>query len=128
MNQELADFFRYFVGAGQAAVEGQIIKGVGVSKGSVRGKARVILELQDSDKLQPGDILVCRTTSAPWSPLIAIAAGVVTDTGGLLSHSAIVAREYAIPCVTGTRSATTLIADGAIVTVDGEKGTVTLEA
>jgi pyruvate,water dikinase len=127
MAQEVSDFFRYFVGAGRAAVEGQVIKGVGVSKGSVRARARVILELRDSDKLQPGEVLVCRTTSAPWSPLIAIAGGVVTDTGGLLSHSAIVAREYAIPCVTGTRSATTLIPDGATVTVDGEKGTVTLE-
>ena len=126
-NPETIAFFRYFAGAGQASVEGQVIKGVGVSKGSVKGRARVILELQDSDRLQPGEVLVCRTTSAPWTPLIAIAGGIVTDTGGLLSHSAIVAREYAIPAVTGTRVATTQIQDGVMLLVDGEKGTVTIE-
>jgi pyruvate,water dikinase len=93
----------------------------------VRGRARVLGSLAESQKPQTGEILVCRNTAPPWTPLFAIAAGVVTDIGGLLSHSAICAREYAIPCVVGTRVATSRIADGDLITVDGTAGTVTIE-
>jgi pyruvate,water dikinase len=93
----------------------------------VRGRARIIESLGEADRLQAGEVLVCTTTAPPWTPLFAIAAAVVTDTGGVLSHSAICAREYAIPCVVATQVATKLIPDGAMVTVDGIQGVVTIE-
>ena len=104
-----------------------MLKGLGASKGVARGVARVIVGLHEAERLQPGDILVCRTTAPPWTPLFTIAAAVVTDSGGLLSHSAICAREYGVPCVVATQDATVRIPDGATVTVDGTKGTVTIE-
>jgi pyruvate,water dikinase len=91
------------------------------------GRARVIRSLSESDALEAGEVLVCRNTAPPWTPLFAIAGAVVTDVGGLLSHSAICAREYAIPCVVGTGVATLRIPDGAIITVDGTKGTINLQ-
>jgi len=103
------------------------VNGMGASKGVTSGRARVIFGLDESGRLQPGDILVCRTTAPPWTSLFAIAGGVVTDAGGLLSHSAICAREYGIPAVVATQVGTARIPDGAIVTIDGEKGTVTIE-
>jgi pyruvate,water dikinase len=103
------------------------LTGVSASPGVVRGRARVIATLEEAGRLEPGDVLVCRSTAAPWTPLFAVAGAVVTNTGGILSHSAIVAREYAIPCVVGTRDATDRIADGAMITVDGGAGTVTIE-
>jgi pyruvate,water dikinase len=86
------------------------------------------LTLADSDRLEPADILVCVLTAPPWAPLFAIAAVVVTDTGGVLSHSAICAREFAIPCVAGTMIGTSVIPDGAFITVDGDRGTVLLDS
>ena len=103
------------------------LQGVGASPGVVTGRARVIATLEEAGRLEQGDVLVCRSTAAPWTPLFAVAGAVVTNTGGILSHSAIVAREYAIPCVVGTRDATEKIEDGAMVTVDGGSGIVTIE-
>jgi pyruvate,water dikinase len=74
-----------------------------------------------------GEILVARTTLPAWTSLFSVAAGVVTDSGGTLSHAAIVAREYGIPCVVGVRVATTAIRDGQTITVDGTDGTVHLQ-
>lgn len=107
--------------------EERTLHGVGASSGVARGIARVVASLDDAARLQHGDVLVCRSTAAPWTPLFAIAAAVVTNTGGVLSHSAIVAREYAIPCVAGAKDASELIPDGVTVTVDGDAGTVTIE-
>ncbi len=105
----------------------RIINGNGVSVGKVTGTARVILSLDESERLRPGEILVCPATMPPWTPLFAFAAAVVTDHGGVLSHTAIVAREYQIPAVVGAMVATTLIIDGQTITVDGSAGTVKLE-
>lgn len=104
-----------------------LVRGIGASRGVVRGRAVVVLDLGDAERLQEGDVLVCPFTAPPWTPLFAIAAAVVTDAGGALSHAAIAAREYAIPCVVGTRRGTTAIPDGAMVTVDGAEGTVRIE-
>jgi len=104
-----------------------VINGNAASRGSARGRARVIFDLADADRLQEGDVLVCPTTAPPWTPLFALAAAVVTDTGGILSHSAICAREYGIPCVAGTQVGTSQIPDGAMVTVDGAEGIVRIE-
>ncbi len=104
--------------------EPDILRGAGGSPGIVRGPARVIRTLAEATKLQPGDILVAETTAPPWTPLFATAAAVVTDTGGILSHCAIVAREYAIPAVVGVGIATDTIVDGQLLEVDGAAGIV----
>ncbi|MGH6693561.1 MAG: PEP-utilizing enzyme, partial [Gammaproteobacteria bacterium] len=72
-----------------------------------------------------GEVLVCAMTSPPWTPLFAIAAAVVTDSGAPLSHPAIAAREYGIPCVVGAKDASRKLTTGEMVTVDGAAGTVT---
>lgn len=110
-----------------AASDG-VLRGAPGAPGAASGPARVILDLIDADRLVPGDILVTTMTAPPWTPLFGIAAAVVTDAGDALSHVAIAAREYGIPCVVGTSHATALIADGTSVTVDGDAGTVLLQA
>ena len=102
------------------------LRGTGASGGVVRGVARVIASLEDAPRLGAGEVLVCRSTAPPWTPLFAVAGAIVTNIGGVLSHSAIVAREYAIPAVVGASDATERIADGVEVTVDGDGGTVTI--
>lgn len=96
------------------------------SAGTVRGKARVIHDLADAYQLQQGEILIARTTMPPWTPLFSVAAGLITENGGMLSHAAVVAREYSIPAVVGVADATTRIRTGQIVEVDGSAGTVRL--
>ena len=101
-----------------------VLKGHSGSPGTMRGRARVLHRLDDAEKLQRGDVLVAETTAPPWTPLFATAGGIVTDTGGILSHCAVVAREYGIPAVVGTGRATSLLRDGQLVEVDGDSGTV----
>lgn len=101
-----------------------ILVGNAGSPGTVRGPAKVVRSLAEADKLESGDILVAETTAPPWTPLFATAAAIVTDTGGVLSHCAVVAREYRIPAVVGTGSATATIQDGQLLEVDGDTGTV----
>lgn len=105
---------------------GNTIKGVGASPGRVSGSARVIHGPGEFNQMQGGDILVAKITTPAWTPLFALASGVVTDVGGLLSHSSIVAREYHIPAVLGTGVATERIRSGQQITVDGDGGIVTM--
>jgi pyruvate,water dikinase len=105
----------------------RVIKGNAASSGKTTGIARVIASIDQSGRLQAGDILVCPATNPPWTPLFGIASAIVTDHGGVLSHTAIVAREYGIPAVVGTKVATSLIKDGQTITVDGDEGVVKLE-
>ncbi len=117
-------FAMKFNGVPQApAAEGEL-RGSPGSSGIVRGTARIIRSISESGRIQAGDILVAETTAPPWTPLFATVAAVVTDTGGVLSHCAVVAREYAIPAVVGTGSATAVIADGQMIEVDGDAGIV----
>jgi rifampicin phosphotransferase len=109
------------------AIDG-VVRGAPGAPGVASGSARVILDLGDAERLEPGDVLVTTMTSPPWTPLFGIAAAVVTDAGDAVSHVAIAAREYGIPCVVGTNHATLLLPDGASVTVDGDAGTVCLHA
>lgn len=104
-------------------------EGIGVSPGQARGRARVVLSADGASEatILPGEILVAPVTDAPWTPLFLPAAGVVVETGGLLSHAATVAREYGIPAVTGIRGATDFIATGTMLSIDGSTGTVTIE-
>ncbi|MFB4278173.1 PEP/pyruvate-binding domain-containing protein [Nonomuraea sp. MTCD27] len=95
------------------------------SRGTVTGTARIVRGPGDFARVRPGDILVCPFTDPAWTPLLRIAAGVVTETGGVLSHAAIVAREHAIPAVLGVPNATDRLHDGTVITVDGTTGTVT---
>ncbi|MBI2706085.1 MAG: hypothetical protein HYX32_12460 [Actinobacteria bacterium] len=104
------------------------LRGLPGAAGVAQGPARVVLDLSEADRLQPGDILVTITTSPPWTPLFGVAAAVVTDAGDALSHVAIAAREYGIPCVVGTNHATATIENGIRITVDGNEGTVHIEA
>jgi pyruvate,water dikinase len=101
-----------------------VITGHPGSPGKVRGVARIIRNLDDASRLAPGDVLVAETTTPPWTPLFATVAAVVTDTGGVLSHCAVVAREYGMPAVVGTGDGTDRIPDGAVVEVDGDAGVV----
>ena len=109
---------------GQSA--GDVLKGIAASPGYVTGIVRVIHGHDEFTQMRQGDILVARITTPAWTPLFALAAGVVTDVGGPLSHSSIVAREYRIPAVLGTGVATERLHTGQNVTVDGGAGTVTL--
>lgn len=88
----------------------------------------MVRTLADAEKVMPDDVLVAPTTAPPWTPLFATVAAVVTDTGGVLSHCAIVAREYRIPAVVGTGRATSVIEDGMLVEVDGTRGIVTIRS
>jgi pyruvate,water dikinase len=103
-----------------------LLKGVACSSGQVTGTARVLHGHEDFDQMRAGDILVADITTPAWTPLFAMAAGIVTNVGGPLSHGSIVAREYGIPAVLGTGVATQRIESGQRITVDGEAGTVLL--
>ncbi len=109
-------------GAGEERDEG--ISGIAAAPGTATGTVRIVREV--GDPLEPGDVLVAHITDTGWTPLFSFAAAVVTDVGGALSHPAVVAREYGIPCVVGTGDATTRLRDGQTVCVDGEAGTVTV--
>ncbi|MEW6619224.1 MAG: PEP/pyruvate-binding domain-containing protein [bacterium] len=102
------------------------LEGVGVSPGKVTGKARIIFDINKSWNLRKGEILVVPYTDPAWTPLFLIAAGVITDIGGLLSHGAIIAREYGIPAVMGVKNGTKTIEEGRTITVDGNEGRVYL--
>ena len=104
--------------------DGETLRGISGSAGRAEGKVCVVLSPSDFAKLQKGDILVCRYTDPEWTPLFALAAAVVSDTGGVLSHAAIVAREYKIPAVLAVGNATTVLQDGDKVLVDGMKGEI----
>ncbi len=104
--------------------EAGVLQGTGASPGVYRGVARVIRSLAEATRLGEGEVLVCGVTAPTWTPYFAIAGAVVTDAGGALSHTAVVAREYGIPAVVGTRTGTREIADGAAIEVDGTEGAI----
>jgi phosphohistidine swiveling domain-containing protein len=110
------------------AHEEDMLRGLAASKGVYEGPARRVTGPQDFDRIVAGDVLVTEATTEAFNILLPLLGGLVTDSGGLLSHAAIVAREYGIPGVVGTREATDRIADGARVRVDGDAGTVTVLA
>ena len=99
-----------------------------VSAGTVTGVASVIRSAAEFDQMKPGSILVCAMTNPAWTPLFAHATGLVTDTGGILAHGSVVAREYGIPAVLGTGNITERVKSGDRITVDGVQGTVTVHS
>ena len=104
------------------------LTGTPASPGRATGPVRLVRGPSDFARVRPGDILVCRTTDPAWTALFGVAAAVVTETGGLLSHAAIVAREYGLPAVVAVPGATTALTDGGVVAVDGNSGRVVLTA
>ena len=108
----------------QGASAGAMVRGLAASPGVYVGTARLVTGPTELDRLQPGDVLVTYCTSEAFNLVLPMVGAIVTDSGGLLSHPAIVAREYGIPAVVGSRDATARIPDGARVRVDGGDGTV----
>ncbi len=101
-------------------------KGFAGSPGIVEGKARVCRTVEDIGELEEGDILIAPTTSPSWAPAFANISGVVTDVGGIMSHAAIVCREYGMPAVVGTGHATKIVKTGQMIRVDGSTGEITI--
>jgi phosphohistidine swiveling domain-containing protein len=108
------------------AVAGTTLSGVAAAPGTYEGPARVVLDESGLDRIEPGDVLVCPVTSPVWSMVFPSLGALVCDAGGILSHPAIIAREFGIPAVVGTGSATASVADGQVVRVDGTEGRVEL--
>lgn len=104
--------------------DGSTLKGMAASPGQVEGPARVIMHADELTQVQPGEILVAPVTAPSWGPIFGKIKATVTDIGGMMSHAAIVCREYDLPAVTGTGSASTTIKTGDLLRVDGTKGTV----
>jgi rifampicin phosphotransferase len=113
-------------GSSEMPHEESALRGLGASGGVYEGPARRVAGPAEFDRIVQGDVLVTEATSEAFNILLPLLGAIVTDTGGLLSHPAIVAREYGIPGVVGTRDATDRIADGARVRVDGDAGEVTV--
>lgn len=109
-----------------AAVSDNCLTGLGCSPGQVEGTARVVKSLQEIDRIVAGDILVAQYTDPGWTPALGLVAGVVTQVGGMLSHAAVISREYGIPAVLNVDRAMALIRSGQRVRIDGRAGTVEL--
>ena len=105
----------------------RVLGGIAASPGRHTGPVRVVMDEFDFGKLRPGDVLVCPVTSPVWSVLFPSVGALVTDTGGLLSHPAIIAREYGVPTVVATGNATALLRDDQVVTVDGTTGRIEVQ-
>jgi pyruvate,water dikinase len=103
---------------------GSQLSGSGASPGVAEGVARVVADQDDFSRVETGDILVTTTTTPAWTPLFPALAGLVTETGGILSHAAVVAREYGLPAVVGAAGATSAIQDGMRLRIDGTAGTI----
>ncbi|MDT8910097.1 PEP/pyruvate-binding domain-containing protein [Amycolatopsis sp. PS_44_ISF1] len=113
------------LGAGHRASAGdRLLRGTAASAGRYTGVVRVVISEREFAKLRPGDVLVCPETTPQWSVLFGGIGALVTDTGGLLSHPSILAREHGIPAVVATGNATEVLHDGQLVTVDGTTGAV----
>jgi pyruvate,water dikinase len=102
------------------------LSGVPASSGVARGVARVLRSPDELPRLRQGEVLVCVGTTPTWTPAFTKIAACVCDGGGTLTHASVVSREYRVPCVVGTGLATQTIKDGDEVTVDGDKGLVTI--
>jgi rifampicin phosphotransferase len=103
------------------------LKGVAGAQGVYTGPARVVRSLEEANDLEDGEVMVCEMTLPPWVPVFSVAGAIVADTGGVLCHTAIVAREFGVPCVVGSEVGTTAIKTGQTITVDGTRGFVYLD-
>jgi rifampicin phosphotransferase len=110
----------------EEAHEETVIRGLGASSGTREGVVRRVGGPSDFDRIQQGDVLLTEATTEAFNILLPLLSAIITDSGGALSHAAIISREYGIPGVVGTRDGTVRIADGTRVRVDGDQGTVTV--
>jgi pyruvate, water dikinase len=108
----------------QPARGAELVRGLGAAPGAASGEARIVSALDGAGKLAEGEVLVTHMTAPDWVPLMRRAAAIVTDSGGMTCHAAIVSRELGIPCVVGTAEATKVLRDGELVTVDATEGVV----
>lgn len=108
-------------------VSGKVLNGLGVAAGKTSSKARLITHPSEWPKLEDGNIMVAPSTDPGWTPLFLKVSGIVMETGGFLSHGAIVAREYGIPSVVNIPGVMKIIHDNAEITVDGDKGQIILQ-
>src|SRR5205823_7564340 len=116
---------KFYGTAGRPAGE-RVMVGSGASPGIAEGRACVVLAPEDLEGIRSGDVLVATTTTPAWTPLFPSLAALVTETGGILSHAAVVAREYGLPAVVGATGATETVPDGARIRVDGTTGEIVL--
>jgi pyruvate,water dikinase len=116
----------HLFGSSQAENAEKVLYGIAASKGIYEGPARRVTGASEFGRIAKGDVLVTESTTEAFNILLPLLGGIVTDNGGLLSHAAIVSREYGSPGVVGTREATERIADGALIRVDGDAGEVTV--
>jgi phosphohistidine swiveling domain-containing protein len=112
------------LGGREPELLGHALQGLGISPGQARGTVRVLTSLGEVDKLRPGDILVARGVDPGWTPLFLTLGGMVLELGSMLSHGAVIAREYELPAVVNIEGATHILEDGMEVTVDGDRGRV----
>ncbi|HVF39592.1 MAG TPA: PEP-utilizing enzyme, partial [Gemmatimonadaceae bacterium] len=101
-----------------------VLSGTTACTGCVTGRASVLRDVTEAERLAEGDVLVTKQTDPGWGPVFFLISGLVIERGGMLSHGAILAREFGIPCVVGVREATRVIPDGVNITVDADKGCV----
>jgi pyruvate,water dikinase len=113
----------WLTGAGE---DGKTLQGQAGSPGVVEGPARIVRAVEELDDVQQGEVLICPATSPSWSTVFSRVVATVSDVGGVMSHAAIICREYGLPAVVGTGSAVSSIANGQRVRVDGDRGTVTI--
>ena len=112
----------------EAAAEGDVLGGVGGSHGGYTGRVRVVTDPASCEALEPGEVLVAPITDAAWTPLFLVAGAAVVDVGALNSHAVVVCRELGIPAVISVEGGTRRLRDGMVVTVDGDRGTVTVDS
>ena len=125
VNEAFVTVIQHLFGNAEAAgTPAQAVRGIGASPGIVEGRARVLSGPDEIGLLERGDVLVTTSTSEAFNQVLPLLGGIVTDSGGLLSHAAIVAREFGIPCVVGCRIATRELSDGVMVRIDGDGGEV----
>jgi Phosphoenolpyruvate synthase/pyruvate phosphate dikinase len=124
INKAVDEVNSYYLSSESSESNGKTLKGQIGCKGIVRGKVRIVLNVNSDHGFTDGEILVTGMTRPEFVPLMKKAAGIVTDEGGITCHAAIVSRELKIPCITGTKIATQILKDGDLVEVDAEKGVV----
>ena len=105
---------------------GATLIGAASSPGSYKGRVRVIMDVRDLGQVEKGEILVTSNTDPGWTVVFSKLGGLITETGGILCHGAVISREYRIPAVTAVKSATTILKTGDMVSVNGSKGEVTI--
>jgi pyruvate,water dikinase len=120
-----------FIAAQQAQddeQDGETLRGVGACGGRAVARAAVLTDVRDASRLEQGDVLVTRQTDPGWAPVFCLITGLVIERGGMLSHGAIIAREFGLPCVVGVKNATQRIPHASRVTVDGDRGSCTVDS